>query len=54
VVWNETNRFKPFCSEQCKLIDLGEWASASYVIGGEPEDSGSPDTETPPPGDHLD
>jgi len=22
----------PFCSERCKLIDLGEWASEKYVI----------------------
>lgn len=24
--------FMPFCSERCKLIDLGEWASERYVI----------------------
>ena len=22
----------PFCSERCKLIDLGNWASDKYVI----------------------
>ncbi|HLK49248.1 MAG TPA: DNA gyrase inhibitor YacG [Bryobacteraceae bacterium] len=22
----------PFCSERCKLIDLGNWASGKYVI----------------------
>jgi endogenous inhibitor of DNA gyrase (YacG/DUF329 family) len=22
----------PFCSERCRLIDLGNWASESYVI----------------------
>ena len=22
----------PFCSERCKLIDLGNWASGRYVI----------------------
>ncbi len=27
--------FKPFCSERCKLIDLGEWASGSHQIKGE-------------------
>lgn len=26
------NKFRPFCSERCKLIDLGEWASGSYAI----------------------
>ena len=29
----------PFCSERCRLIDLGNWASEKYVIStpGEPE-----------------
>lgn len=22
----------PFCSERCRLIDLGKWASGEYVI----------------------
>jgi uncharacterized protein len=25
--WEVGNRYKPFCSDRCKLIDLGEWAS---------------------------
>ena len=24
--------FMPFCSERCKVIDLGNWASGKYVI----------------------
>lgn len=24
--------YMPFCSERCKLIDLGAWASEKYVI----------------------
>jgi endogenous inhibitor of DNA gyrase (YacG/DUF329 family) len=28
--------FRPFCSERCKLIDLGAWASESHRIPGEP------------------
>ncbi len=35
VEWIEANVFRPFCSERCKLIDLGEWASDSYVIRNE-------------------
>ncbi len=27
-----TDPFAPFCSERCKLIDLGNWASGEYVI----------------------
>jgi endogenous inhibitor of DNA gyrase (YacG/DUF329 family) len=33
--WQE-NPFRPFCSERCKLIDLGAWASGEYRIPGKP------------------
>lgn len=26
------NPYRPFCSERCKLIDLGAWASEDYRI----------------------
>lgn len=26
------NPFRPFCSERCRLIDLGEWASEKYAV----------------------
>jgi uncharacterized protein len=26
------NPFRPFCSERCKLIDLGSWLSGTYRI----------------------
>ena len=26
---------RPFCSERCKLIDLGAWASGRYAIPGQ-------------------
>lgn len=26
------NSYRPFCSERCKLIDLGEWANEGYRI----------------------
>ncbi|MBM4141293.1 MAG: DNA gyrase inhibitor YacG [Nitrospira sp.] len=32
--WEE-NHWRPFCSERCKLIDLGKWATEEYRI---PED----------------
>lgn len=32
VVWNSSSTFKPFCSERCKLIDLGEWAAENHRI----------------------
>ncbi len=24
--------FAPFCSDRCRLIDLGNWASGAYVV----------------------
>lgn len=34
--WSEDNPWRPFCSERCKLIDLGEWASEGHRIPGSP------------------
>jgi len=36
-VWRD-NPFRPFCSERCKLIDLGKWAAEDYRISGEKKD----------------
>jgi endogenous inhibitor of DNA gyrase (YacG/DUF329 family) len=41
VEWSAANRFRPFCSERCKLIDLGAWASEKYRIA-------VPDASHPP------
>lgn len=32
VFWDDEHAFKPFCSERCKLIDLGAWADEQYAI----------------------
>jgi endogenous inhibitor of DNA gyrase (YacG/DUF329 family) len=44
VEWTPENRFRPFCSERCKLIDLGQWANEGYRVPGEtaPLDGGEP------------
>jgi len=31
-VYKQENLFRPFCSERCRLIDLGQWASEEYKI----------------------
>lgn len=36
VPWTQEQLFRPFCSERCKLIDLGEWAMEEKIIPGEP------------------
>jgi len=37
VQW-EGNKWRPFCSERCRLLDLGEWANESYAVPLEPEE----------------
>jgi len=32
VAWNAASPYRPFCSERCRLIDLGAWASENYRI----------------------
>lgn len=35
VVWSKEQKWRPFCCERCKLIDLGEWANETRRIPGE-------------------
>jgi endogenous inhibitor of DNA gyrase (YacG/DUF329 family) len=32
VMWSSGNPWRPFCSEHCKTMDLGAWATESYRI----------------------
>ena len=36
IEWSEQWPHRPFCSERCKLIDLGEWAAERNRIPGSP------------------
>jgi endogenous inhibitor of DNA gyrase (YacG/DUF329 family) len=36
----------PFCSERCKMIDLGKWASGDYVVSS-PVNQDTSDAEYP-------
>ena len=27
-----SSTFRPFCSEKCRLIDLGQWLTESYTV----------------------
>jgi endogenous inhibitor of DNA gyrase (YacG/DUF329 family) len=44
VAWTAENRWKPFCSERCKLIDLGQWATEKYRVPAEEQE---PEDESP-------
>ncbi len=46
VVWNADSPFRPFCSERCKNVDLGAWASERYAIA-DAERSGDDKDELP-------
>jgi endogenous inhibitor of DNA gyrase (YacG/DUF329 family) len=48
--WQD-NPHRPFCSERCKLIDLGAWVNEEYTVPGEevtipdePEDQSAQET----------
>ena len=38
-IWDTANRFRPFCSERCKLIDLGKWANEEYRVEQREQDT---------------
>ncbi|HTT10174.1 MAG TPA: DNA gyrase inhibitor YacG [Burkholderiaceae bacterium] len=49
VAWLSESRWRPFCSERCRLVDLGDWAAERHVIpGGQSEPA--PDEKGEDPG----
>jgi uncharacterized protein len=38
----------PFCSERCRIIDLGKWASGAYVISSPVQDTSEDAPEDKP------
>ena len=49
VEWSPASSWRPFCSERCKMIDLGAWASDRYRIETPeaPESSETPSRDEP-------
>lgn len=47
VAFNDPNM--PFCSDRCRAIDLGNWATGKYAIPAEelPEQQDAPDEREP-------
>jgi hypothetical protein len=35
VDWSAAPPWRPFCSERCKLLDLGAWLTEKHAIPGE-------------------
>lgn len=46
--FSPANRWRPFCSQRCRMIDLGAWANDEYVVPGHPIEA---DDDLPPPTD---
>ncbi len=44
------DRFRPFCSERCKMADLGRWLTGAYQVPGQP----ASETDRLDPADALD
>ncbi|MEM7282859.1 MAG: DNA gyrase inhibitor YacG [Pseudomonadota bacterium] len=41
VPWTDASPYKPFCSERCKLIDLGAWFTEERAIPVDEQESWS-------------
>jgi endogenous inhibitor of DNA gyrase (YacG/DUF329 family) len=51
--YSPDNPWRPFCSERCRNLDLGAWASGAYRIPlreGDPEAQGDESGGEPEPG----
>jgi hypothetical protein len=35
IEWSDQSPFRPFCSERCRVIDLGAWLSEKHAIPGD-------------------
>ncbi len=51
VEWTQASAWRPFCSERCKLIDLGAWATEQYRVPvvEEKDQLEAQDTDAAPP-----
>jgi endogenous inhibitor of DNA gyrase (YacG/DUF329 family) len=45
VEWSEESVYRPFCSDRCRLIDLGAWFGEQHRI---PDESATAADELPP------
>lgn len=46
VEWSSENRFRPFCSQRCRTIDLGAWAAEEYTVPAAETDPSEHETGT--------
>jgi len=48
IEWSQQNPYRPFCSERCKLIDLGAWLTEQRSIPGDAIPRNEENDETTP------
>lgn len=53
-VYGPANPWRPFCSERCRSVDLGAWASERFRVPADapPEDGSEARAPDTPPGTH--
>ena len=49
VAWSPENPFRPFCSERCKTVDLGGWATEQYRVAAVEQDDEPEAPQNEPP-----
>jgi len=43
-LYSAENKWRPFCSERCRMIDLGKWAAEDYRMPEDPSKSKPPES----------
>jgi endogenous inhibitor of DNA gyrase (YacG/DUF329 family) len=46
-IYAASNPFRPFCSERCKDVDFGAWATEGYRMNATPPKEGDGDMDLP-------
>ena len=49
-IYAPENKWRPFCSERCKMIDLGAWAAESYRVPAGESQPGDEEVNSKSPG----
>jgi uncharacterized protein len=49
IEWSDQSPFRPFCSERCRVIDLGAWLAEKHAIPGEQIDGAAEAPDDQPP-----
>ncbi|MEA3278814.1 MAG: DNA gyrase inhibitor YacG [Pseudomonadota bacterium] len=52
VPWTPESTWRPFCSERCRLIDLGEWLDERHRISERAEEGYEPPEQDQAPDHH--